>query len=151
MVKDMFFSSSHVRIWQMDNKECWAPKNQCFWIVKLGKTLESPLDYKKIKPVNPKGYQPRIFTERTVAKGEAPILWPPDAKSWLTGKDPDAGKIEGRRRRATENEMVGSHQLIGHEFEQTLGDSEGQGSLACAVHGITKSQTTEYWTTAYLY
>ena len=83
------FSSSHVQIWELDHKEGWAPKNWCFWTVVLEKTLESPLDY-KIKPVNPKGNQPRI--RRTDAEAQAPILWPPDAKSRLIGKDPDAGK-----------------------------------------------------------
>ena len=83
------FSSSHVQIWELDHKEGWAPKNSCFWTVVLEKTLESPLDY-KIKPVNPKGNQPRI--RRTDAEAQAPILWPPDAKSRLIGKDPDAGK-----------------------------------------------------------
>ena len=87
------FSSSHARMWEMDNKEGWAPKNRCFQTVALEKTLESPLDSKEIKPVNPKGIQPWTFTGRTEAK--APILWPPDAKSWLTGKDLDAGKIWG--------------------------------------------------------
>ena len=83
------FSSSHVQIWELDHKEGWAPKNWCFWTVVLEKTLESPLDY-KIKPVNPKGNQPRI--RRTDAEAQAPILWPPDAKSRLIGKDADAGK-----------------------------------------------------------
>ena len=83
------FSSSHVWMWELDHKEGWALKNWCFWTVVLEKTLESPLD-SKIKPVNPKGNQPWIFIGRTDA--EAPIIWPPDAKSRLTGKDPDAGK-----------------------------------------------------------
>ena len=86
-------SSSHVRMWELDHKEGWVPKNWCFWIVMLEKTLESPLDCKEIKPVNPKGNQPWRFTGRTDA--EAPILWPPDVKSWLTEKDPDAGKDWG--------------------------------------------------------
>ena len=84
------FSSSDVRIWELDHKEGWAPKNWCFQIVVLEKTLESPLDSKEIKPINPKGNQPWIFIER--ADAEALILWPPDAKSWLIGKDPDAGE-----------------------------------------------------------
>ena len=82
------FSSSHVHMWELDNKKGWAPKNWCFWTVVLEKTLESPLDYKDIKPVNPKGNQPWIVIGRTIAKAEAPILWLPDGKSWLTGKDP---------------------------------------------------------------
>ena len=94
-------------MWDLDHKEGWGPKNWCFWTVVLEKTLESPLDCKEIKPVNPKGNQPWLFIERTDAEAEAPILWPPDVKSWLIGKDPDAGKgvggkgailIEGRRR-----------------------------------------------------
>ena len=84
------FFSSHVWMWELDYKESWALKNWCFWIVVLEKTLESPLDCKKIKPVNPKGNQSWIFTGRTDA--EAPILWPPDAKNWLIRKDPDTGK-----------------------------------------------------------
>ena len=83
------FSSSHAWMWELDHKEGWVPKNWCFQPVVLEKTLESPLD-SKVKPVNLKGNEPWIFIGRTDA--EAPILWPPDAKSWLTGKDPDAGK-----------------------------------------------------------
>ena len=79
-------------MWKLDHKEGWVPKNWCFWIVVLEKTLERPLDSKEIKPVNPKGNQPWIFTRRTDAEVEAPILWPLVAKSWLIGKDPDAGK-----------------------------------------------------------
>ena len=86
------FSSSHVWMWELDYKETWAPKYWCFWAVVLEKTLESPLDCKEIQPVNPKGNQSWIFIGRTDAEAEAPILWPPDAKSWLIGKDPDAGK-----------------------------------------------------------
>ena len=98
----------------------------------LEKTLEGPLDSKEIKPVNPKENQSWIFTGRTDAEAEAPILWPPDVKSWLTGKDPDAGKDWRQEKGMTEDEMVGWHHwLNGHEFEQTLEDSEGQGSLAC--------------------
>ena len=89
MVKTMVFSSSHAQMWKLDYKEDWAPKNWCFQIVMLEKTLESPLDSKETKQVNPKGNQPWIFIRRTDA--EATILWPPDVKSLLTGKDPDAG------------------------------------------------------------
>ena len=88
------FSSSHVRMWEMDNKKGWVPKNWCLWTM-VEKTLESSLDSKEIKPVNPKGNQSWIFTGRTHAEAEDPTLWPPDAKSWLTGKDPDSGKGEG--------------------------------------------------------
>ena len=133
LVKAMVFSSSHVWMWELDHKEDWAPKNWCFWTVVLEKTLESPLDSKEIKPINPKGHQPWIFIERTDAGAEDPILWPPDAKSLLIGKDPDAGKDRGQKEKGTiEDEMVGwHHRLNGHEFEQAPGDGEGQESLAC--------------------
>ena len=127
------FSSSHVWMWELDYKESWEPKNWCVWTVVLEKTLESPLDCKEIKPVNPKGNQSWIFTGRTNA--EAPILWPPDVKNWLTGKDPDAGKDwRWEKKGTTEDEMVGwHHQLDGHDFEQAPGVSDGQGSLACCI------------------
>ena len=99
----------------------------------LEKTLESPLDCKEIQPVHPKGDQSWVFTGRTDAEAETPILWPPDAKNWLIGKDPDAGK-DGRQeeKRTTEDEMVGwHHRLNGHEFEQAPGVGDGQGGLAC--------------------
>ena len=125
------FSSNHVWLWELDHKEGWALKNCCFWIVVLEKTLESPLDSMEIKSVNPKENQPWIFIGGTDA--EAPILWPPDAKCRLTGKDPDAGKDWWQKeKRVTEDEMVGWHRLLnGHEFEQTPGDNERQGSLVC--------------------
>ena len=90
------FSSGHVWMWELDGEESWAPKNGCFWTVVLENTLESPLDCKEIKPVNPKGNQPWIFIGRTDAEG-APIFWPPDVTRWLTGKDPDAGKDRAER------------------------------------------------------
>ena len=86
-------------MWELDYKESWAPKNWCFWTVVLEKMLESPLDSKETQPVHPKGNQSWILIGRMDAEAEAPILWPPDAKNWFIGKDPDAGKIEGRRRR----------------------------------------------------
>ena len=105
----------------------------------LEKTLESPLDYKKIQPINPKGNQPWIFIGITDVEAKTPILWPPDAKNWLIGKDPDAGKDWGQEEMVAENEMVGWHHwLNGHEFQQTLGDREGQGSLACCSQLVTK-------------
>jgi len=124
------FSSSHTRIWELDHKEGWAPKNGCFQIVVLEKTLESPLGSKEIKPVNPKGNQSWILIGRTDT--EAPILWPPDGKNWLIRKDPDAGKDWRQKEKGMiEDEMVGWHpQLNGHEFEQAPGGGEGQGSLA---------------------
>ena len=127
------FSSSHIWMWELDHKKDWAPKNWCFWTVVLEKTLESPLDCKKIKPVHPKGNQSWIFIGRTDAEAETPILWPPDAKNWLIWKDPDAGRDwRQKEKETTKDEIVGwHHQLNGHEFEQALGDNEGQGSLAC--------------------
>ena len=127
------FSSHHVWMWELNHKEGFAPKNWCFWAVVLEKILESPLDSKEIKPVSPKGNQPWIFIGRTDAEAEAPILWPPDVKSWLLGKEPDVGKDWRQEEMGkTKDEMVGwHHPLKGHEFGQTLGDSEGQGSLAC--------------------
>ena len=113
------FSSSHVWMWELDYKEGWAPKNLHFWIVVLEKTPESPLDCKEIQPVHSKGDQSWVFTGRTDAKAETPILWPPDAKNWLTGKDPDAGKDSRQEEKGTtEDEMAGwHHRLDGHEFE----------------------------------
>ena len=137
------FSNSHLWMWESDNKGGWVTKNHCFWTMVLVKTLESPLDFEKIKPVNPKGNQPWMFTGKTDA--EAPILWPPDAKSQLAGKDPDAGKDWGQEEKGvTEDETVGRHhQLNGHEFEQTPGDGEGQGSLECySPWGCKESDTT---------
>ena len=93
------FSSSPVWTWELEYKESWAPKNQCFWIVVSEKTLESPLDCKEIQPVNSKGNQFWIFIGRTDAEAETPILWQPDAKNWLICKDPDAGKDWRWRRR----------------------------------------------------
>ena len=117
-------------MWELNHKEGWAPKNWCSQIVVLDKTLESPLKNKEIKPVHLKRNQSWVFIAK--ADVEAPILWPPVAKSQITGKDLDAGKDWGQEKRATEDEMVRwHHRLNGHEFEQTPGDSEGQGSLAC--------------------
>ena len=113
--------------------------------VVLEKTLESSLDCKEIKPVKTKGNQSWIFIGRTDAKAEAPIFWPPDVKSQLIGKDPDAGKDWRQEKGTTEVEMVGwHHQLNGHEFEQTLGDCEGQGSLAyCSPWSYKESDMNE--------
>ena len=145
------FSSSHVQMWELDNKESWAPKNWCFQTVVLEKILESPLNSEEIKPVNPKGNRPWILIGRTDAEAEVPIHWPLDAKSQLIGKDPDAGKDWGQEEKgATEYEMVGWHHwLNGHEFEQTPGDSEGQRSPACCSPWVTKSRTwLSDWTTS---
>ena len=112
------FSSSHVWMWELDYKESWAPNNWCFWTVVLEKTLDSPLDCKEIKPVNPKGNKSWILIGRADAEAEAPILWPPDVKNWLLRKEPDAGKDWRQEEKGTtEDEMVGCHhQLIGCEF-----------------------------------
>ena len=127
-------------MWELDHKEGWALNNWCFWTVVLEKTLGSPLDCTEIKPVNPKGNQFWIFLGRTDTEAVAPILWPPDAKNLLIGKDSDAGKDWRQEEKGmTEDEMVGwHHRLNGHAFEQALGYGEGQGSLA-AFHGVTKS------------
>ena len=138
-------------MWELDHKEDWMPKNWCFQIVVLEQTLESPLDSKEIKPVNPKRNQSWLFIGRTVAEAEAPILWPLDAKSWLTGKDPHAGNDRGQEKGVTDYEMVGWHPwLNGCESEQTPGDSEGQGGSleCCSPWGLKESGTTErlHWT-----
>ena len=138
-------------MWELDHKEGWAPKKWCFQTVVLEKTLESLLSCKEIKPINPKRNQPWIFIGRTDAN--VPILWPPDGRSLLIGKDPDAGKdwwLEEKR--ATEGEMVGwHHQLRGHEFEQTLG------SLACCSlwnhrvgHDLATEQQQQWGKTGFI-
>ena len=113
------FSSGRVWMWELDCKKCWAPKNWCFWTVMLEKTLESPLDSKEIQPVHPKGGQSWIFTGRTDAEAETPILWPLDAKNWLIGNDPDAGKDWRQEEKGMiEDKIIGWHHYIdGHEFE----------------------------------
>ena len=139
----MVVSSCHVWMWELDHKEGWVPKNWCFWTVVLEKTLESPLDYKEIQQVHPKGIQSWIFIGRTDAEAEAPILWPPDAKSRLTGKDPDAGKDWGQEEKGTtEDEMVGRHhQLNGHGFWWTRELVMDREAWRAAIHGVAKSQT----------
>ena len=120
-------------MWVLDCEESWAPKNWCFWTVVLEKTLENPLDCKEIQPVHPKGDQSWVFIWRTDAEAETPILWPPHVKSWLIGKDPDAGRDWGQEEKGmTEDEMAGwHHRLDAHEFGWTLGVGDGQGGLAC--------------------
>ena len=120
-------------MWELDCDESWAPKNWCFWTVVLEKTLESPLDCKEIQPVHSEGDQSWVFIGRTDAKAETPVLWPPHAKSWLIGKDPDAGRDWGQEEKGmTEDEMAGwHHRRDGCEFEWILGVGDGQGGLAC--------------------
>ena len=129
----------------VDHKEGWVLKNWCLWTVVLEKTLESPLDCKENKPVNPKGNQPWIFIGRTDAEAEAPILWPPDAKNWLTGKDPDPGKDWGQEVKRVTEMAERHHWLNGHEFEQTPENSKGQGSLACCSPCDHKESDMTEW------
>ena len=149
--QDYGFSSGHVWMWKLDYKEGWEPKNSCFWTVVLEKTLESPLVCKEIQPVHPKGNQSWVFIGRTDAEAETPILWQPDAKSWLTEKDPDAGKDWRQEEKGTtEHEMVGWHRRLDrHGFGWTLGVGDGQGGLACwGSWGRKELDTTEQlnWT-----
>ena len=141
-------------MWELECKESWVLKNWRFWTVVLEKTLESPLDCKEIQPVHPKGDQSLVFIGRTDAKAETPILWPPDVKSWLIGKDPDAGKDwRWEEKGTTENEMVGwHHRLNGHGFGWTPGVGDAQGGLACyGSWGHKELDMTEQlnWTDSY--
>ena len=130
-------------MWELDYKESWALKNWCFWTMVLVETFESLLDYKEIQPVHPKGNQSWIFIGRTDAEAETPLLWSPDVKNWLFGKDPDAGKDWRREEKGTtEDEMVGWHHWLNeHEFEQALGVVMNREAWCAAVHGVTKSWT----------
>ena len=145
-VKGCGFSCGHVWMWEFDCEEGWAPKNWCFWIVVLEKTLESPLDCKEIQPVHSEGDQPWVFFGKNDVKGETPVLWPPHVKSWVIRKDSDAGRDWGQEEKGTtEDEMAGwHHQLDGHEFEWTPGIGDGQGGLACCSSwGRKELDTTE--------
>ena len=135
------FSITYVRLWELDHKEGWMLKSWCFWTVILEKTLESPLDCKEIQPGNPKGNQSWIFIGRTDA--EAPILWPPDVKNWLIGKDPDAGKDWRQEEKGmTKDEMVGwHHRLDRHEFSKLQELVKDREAWRAAVHGVAKSWT----------
>ena len=131
---------------ELDHKEGWVLKNWCFWTVVLENTLESPLDCKKIQPVHPKRNQSWIFIGMTDAVAETPILWPPDMKNWLIGKDPDAGKDWRQEEKGvTEDEMfVRHHWLNGHKSEQAPGVGDGQGTLACcSSRGCKELDKTE--------
>ena len=133
-------------MWELDCEESWALKNWCFWNVVLEKTLESPLDCKEIQSVHSKGDQPWVFFGRTDTKAESPIVWLPHAKSWLIGKDSDAGRDWGQEEKGTtEDEMAEWHHwLNGHEFRWTPGVGDGQGGLACCGSwGCKESDTTE--------
>ena len=140
------FSSSHVWIWEIDLKETWELKNWCFWTVVLEKTLESPLDCKEIQPVHSKGDQSWVFFGRTDAKAETPVLWPPHAKSWVIGKDSDAGRDWGQEEKGmTEVEIAGwHHRLDEREFGWIPGVGDGHGGLVCYDWwGRKVSHTTE--------
>ena len=144
------FSSSYVLMWELNHKDGWAPKYWCFWTVVLEKTLESLLDSKEIKLVNPKGNQPWIFTGRTDAEAEAPIHWSPDMKHWLTGKDPDAGKDWGQKEKGTQrirwlNGIINSTDMSLSKFWDIVKDRE---AWHAAVHEVAKSGTgLKDWTT----
>ena len=138
----LWFFNRHAWMWELDYNESWVLKNWCFSTVVLEKTLENPLDSKGIKPVNPKRNQSWIFTGRTNVEAEAPILWPPDAKHQLIGKDPDAGKDWRQQKKGTtEDEMVEWHHwLNGHKFEQAPRLVKDREPWHAAVHGVAKSQ-----------
>ena len=135
-------------MWKLECEESWGLKNWCFWTMVLEKTLESPWDCKEIQPIHSKD-QSWVFFGRTDAKAKTPILWPPHVKSWLIGKDSDAGRDWGHYEKGmTEDEIAGwHHRLDGQEFGWTPGVGDGQGGLAAAIYGVVKSRTQlSHWT-----
>ena len=133
------FSSGHVWVWELDYRESWTLKNWYFWTAVLEKALESPLDCKQIQPVHPKGDQSWVFIGKTDVEAETPILWPPDVKSWLIGKAPDAGKDWGQEEKGTtEDEITDSVDVSLSELRELVMDRE---AWHAAIHGVTKSQT----------
>ena len=145
--RKVWFFHSLEWMWELDCEEGWVPKNWCFWTVVLEKTLESPLDCKEIQPVHSKGDQSWVFIGRTDAQAETPVLWPPPSKSWLIGKDSDAGRDwEQEEKGTTEDEMSWwHHRLNEHEFEWTPGVGDGQGGLACCDSWGRKELDTTEW------
>ena len=133
LVKAMVFSRSHVWMWELDCEESWALKNWFFWTVVFEKTIESPFDSKEIQPIHSEGDQPWVFFGRNDVKADTPVLWPPHVKSWLIGKDSDAGRDWGQEEKGMpEDEMAGWHHwLDGCDSEWILGVVDGQGGLAC--------------------
>ena len=141
------FFSSHIQMWEVDYKESWALKNWCFWTVVLENTLENPLDYKEIKPVNPKGNQSWILTGRADAEAQTSGLWPPDAKNWTLWKRSWCWENwRQEEKRTTEDKMVEWHHwLDGHEFKQALEVGGGQGNLACCSPWDHKESNMTEW------